>query len=425
MYFFYFYPLGLSSERRRPPWLTMALSVFMLMAFLWLRYFPDRLALDPWDLVFFPGNGRTYTILTAIFLHSGWLHLLGNLAYFQVFGAALEDRLGRPTFGVVFLMLGIFGNLMHGLVAAQGWFGQYGVGVLGASGAIAGLLGLGLVRFRSARVEVAWWLFAPLMGQNKAGRTPVPLPLAVGAWLLLQVVHSLLADETGSGVSYGAHLGGFVMGLVLAMVLGQGRLGKQEGLAGRARAYFRDGAYHAAEGEWLAYLEMQPQDLAARVELARARILTGQTTEAERGLRTVFQRYLRAGKVSRALEVFSEARRADLVSSYTPAELARAAHFQEKQFAFGEAAQTLALLFRRYPDSSEGQRALVRLVMLHMGKIADREALRHWIAIARQHLPAGGWREFLEGELRAAGGPDADANPELRSPALHPARPGS
>lgn len=425
MYFFYFYPLGLAGDKRRQPVLTFGLALLMTGAFLWLRYFPDLWSINPASLVFYPGNGHLYTVVTAIFLHSGWLHLTGNLVYFHVFGSALEQRLGRGTFLAVFLILGIFGNLAHGLVAALGWFGQYGVGVLGASGGIAGLLGMSLVRFRFSQVEVGWWLFAPLLGQNRVGRTPLPVPAAVGAWFLLQVVHSLVAAETGAAVSYGAHFGGFVLGLVLAMALGQWRQGTEEGHVQKARRYFRQGAYHAAEGEWVAYLERQPMDLEARLQLARTRLLTGQTVPAEEGLRQVFAYLMKNGEVSRALEVFAEARRADLVSLYGPAELARVAHNQEKQFDIRESARTLALLFHRFPRSAEGQRALVRLVMLHMGKLDDREGLRHWIETARRYLPEGGWREFLESELKAAGGPGADTIPDLPPPERQPVPPGS
>ncbi|PID81220.1 hypothetical protein CSB20_03700 [bacterium DOLZORAL124_64_63] len=415
LYFLYFYPLGLAGDARRQPVLTFGLALLMTGAFVWLRYFPDRLPLDPAQLIFYPGNSRLHTVATAIFLHSGWLHLLGNLVYFYVFGAALEARLGRSLFLAVFLILGVFGNLAHGLVAALGWLGQYGVGVLGASGAIAGLLGMALIRFRSSQVEIGWWLFAPLLGQNKVGRTPLPVPVAVGLWLGLQVVHSLVATEAGASVSYGAHLGGFGMGLVLAMLLGQWRLGTAEGHARRARRYFRRGAYHAAEGEWVAYLGLQPGDLEARLELARARLLTGQMFQAEQNLGQVFRYLMARGRVSRALEVFQEARRADLVSLFNPVELARVAYFQEKQSQFRESARTLELLFRRYPRHPEGQRALVRLVVLHMGKLdagKDGEDLRRWLATARRYLPQGGWRDFLESELKAAGGLGADTTPD-------------
>ncbi len=236
LYFFYFYPVSITTKQHRQPVLSRILMVFMLVAFIWMRYFPNLLSVDPNNLVFYPGSGRIWTVVTAIFMHGGWLHLLGNMIYFNVFAPVLESRVGAKLFLFYFLMMGVFGNLAHGLVASQGWFGQYGVGVLGASGAIAGLLAFSMIRFHCSRVEIAWWMFAPMMGQNKVGRTKVPLLVAVALWFLLQVVHSLVASQTGASVSYGAHFGGFIMGLVLALFLGQWREGKIEGLRLKAEA---------------------------------------------------------------------------------------------------------------------------------------------------------------------------------------------
>ena len=239
MYFFYFYPVGINAKKHRQPVLSWSLMVFMLVAFLWQEYFPSLISLNPADLVFYPGSGQPWTVLTAIFMHAGWVHLLGNLVYFNVFAPVLESRVGPFMFVVYFLVIGVFGNLVHGAVSYLGWFGQYGVGVLGASGSIAGLLAFSLVRFHHSRVDIAWWVFAPLMGQNRAGRSKVPLLVAVVLWLLLQVVQSLVASQTGASVSFGAHFGGFFMGLVLALSMGQWREGKQEGLRLKAAEYFK------------------------------------------------------------------------------------------------------------------------------------------------------------------------------------------
>ncbi|HPF71964.1 MAG TPA: rhomboid family intramembrane serine protease, partial [Candidatus Krumholzibacteria bacterium] len=193
MYFFYFYPLGLDRPRPGRPWLTRALETLMVLAFLWLHYAPGWGPVRPWSLIFLPGNGAPWTVVTAVFLHAGWLHLLGNLVYFHVFGPPLELRLGAPRFLVYLLLMGAAGNTVHGLVSAFGWMGQRGMGVLGASGAIAGLLAFSLVRFHDAHVRVGWWVFAPLGGHNRAGRSDVPVIAAVAAWLALQVVEALVA----------------------------------------------------------------------------------------------------------------------------------------------------------------------------------------------------------------------------------------
>jgi rhomboid family protein len=404
LYFFYFYPIGINRKRERQPVLSWGLMVFMLVVFVWTRYFPDFWDFHPNNLIFYPGNGHPWTVATAVFLHAGWLHLLGNMAYFNVFGPVLESRVGSGLFFISFLVMGIFGNLVHGLVASLGLFGQYGVGVLGASGAIAGLLAFGLVRFHTSRVEVAWWVFAPLIGQNRAGRSKIPILAAVGLWLMLQVIHSLVASQTGASVSYGAHFGGFFMGLVLAMGLGQWREGRQEGMKDKARRYFRDGAFHAAVGVWIEYLELVSTDWDARMELAQAQVMTGQTYQAQLNFQRVFRRYAKQGAMDTAIRVFQEGNRAGLISALDPSELATVAHYQEKQMEYSEAAKTHEQLFTTYWQHSEGQRSLVRLVMLHRGKIQNPEALRHWRETANRALPLGPWRDFLEEEFRQEGG---------------------
>ena len=76
MYFCYFYPTGLDISRARHPWLSMLLIGSMLGAFAWQLWWPQRLSVHPWDLVFYVGSMSPWTAVTAIFLHAGWLHLL-------------------------------------------------------------------------------------------------------------------------------------------------------------------------------------------------------------------------------------------------------------------------------------------------------------------------------------------------------------
>ena len=309
MYFFYFYPLGLELRLSRRPVLSWTLMVLMTVAFVWLKYCPDLVAFDPWDLVFFPGDSAPWTVATAVFMHAGWFHLLGNLVYLHVFAPPLEDRLGPWKFGFYFLLLGNFGNLFHGLVSALGLLGQGGLGVMGASGAIAGMLAFSLVRFYGARVVVAWWVLAPLAGQNKAGKSRIPLVAAVGLWFLLQVVQAAVANETGARVSFGAHLGGFAMGLVMALTLGELRAGRAESARARARRYSQEGHFHAATGAWSEYLAFRPGDPAARLDLARTLAVTGQHHEAVHVFRQGFEALLNAGRVDEALVIYDEVTR--------------------------------------------------------------------------------------------------------------------
>ncbi len=420
MYFFYFYPLGLDRRRTRLPVLSGLLMASMVVAFLWVRYFPDRGPCSPYELVFQPGSGSPLTALTAIFLHGSWMHLLGNLLYLQVFGPPLEDRLGHGKFLIYFLIMGVGGNLVHGLTSALDLLGQGGSGVMGASGAIAGLLAFSLLRFYDARVEVAWWVLAPLGGHNKAGRSRIPLAAAVGFWLLLQVVQALLATETGANVSFGAHFGGFALGLALAFLMGGLEAGRTEAVGARAGRYFQAGQFHAAVGAWTEYLVRSPGDLTARLELARAQKLCRHDGKSSDNFRRVFQILLEAGRIPEALEVFEEASRGLDGHWLAPADLAKAAYYKEKQLDYTGALKAYRQLHEAYPDHPEGQRALVRVIVLYHGKVADSDQARQWLRRARYQMPPGSWREYLEREFRMEEEP-REAVPE-GSAAGHPSR---
>ena len=402
MYFFYFYPLGLDRKTTRPPVFTRLLTVVMLVTFLWVRYWPDLLQIDPYDLIFYPGNGAPWTAVTAIFMHGGWLHLVGNLVYFNVFGPPLEDRLGSWLFLLIFLLVGVFGNLVHGLVSVWGLMGQQGVGVLGASGALAGLLSFSLVRFYNAQVKIGWWVFAPLAGQNRAGKSHLPILLAVAMWLLLQIVYALLAGETGAGVSYGAHLGGFSLGLVLALILGQLAEGRIETRQVRAMGYFQQGEFHAAAGAWTEFLEIKPGDLGGLLGRARSRGMLGQQGDAQADYRVALENLLAHRESDEALEVFREANRAGLIRELPVDLLGKMATLMEKQMDYEGALAAYRELYETYAEHSAGQRALVRLVHLYHGKMADADEAARWLAIACRKLPGGSWREYLAREFSGA-----------------------
>jgi membrane associated rhomboid family serine protease len=420
MYFFYFFPVGIDRPARRRPWLTWGLMATMSVVYAWQRWLAWPLGIDPLDLAFFPGGSAAWTVATAIFLHGSWLHLLGNLLYLHVLAPPLEDRLGRPALLGLFLLLGVGGNLAHGIVSALGLFGQGGLGVLGASGAIAGLMALTVLRLYSARVVIAWWLFAPIGGQNRVGRAPVPVPWAVPLWILLQVTQMLLAPHTGNTVSFGAHLGGFGLGLALGLLTGELKAGRFEAAAARGRRYFRDGHYLAAAGAWTEALELHPGDRESLLELARSQHVAGRTAEAAAAWRRLWDLHRRERRVDAALAVYDEACRAGRADLLSPAEMAEAARFKELQLDYRGALDVYRRLYELHPEDPHGQRALVRVIVLCRGRAHDAEGAERWLAEAGRALPSGPWREYLEREfsLPAATGAGAPAGrPALPHPA--------
>ncbi len=147
-----------------------------------------------------------FTLLTSMFMHGSWIHLLGNMLFLWIFGDNVEDFLGSVKYLCFYLFCGVLASLAHvGFTYVTQSDSR--IPCLGASGAISGVLGGYLLLFPERRVTVL--LFRII--------TQVPAYVAIGMWFLLQLVQSFGAfgADKGGGVAYGAHLGGFIAGLVL------------------------------------------------------------------------------------------------------------------------------------------------------------------------------------------------------------------
>jgi len=151
-------------------------------------------------------------VLVSMFLHGGWLHLLGNMLFLFVFGRSVEDRYGHFKFLLLYLLSGFAGAALHILLNAGSHLPS-----IGASGAIAGVLGAYFISFPRARITTLFFLIFFFW------RVQLPAVLVLGYWFLIQFVtgFQMLAIQfaTGGGVAWWAHVGGFVTGLVLALML--------------------------------------------------------------------------------------------------------------------------------------------------------------------------------------------------------------
>ncbi len=151
------------------------------------------------------------TLFTSMFMHGGWLHLGGNMLYLWIFGDNVEDRFGHIKFLVFYLVCGLAATATQLAFTLNS-----DIPNLGASGAIAGVLGAYILLFPRGRVSV-------LQGMRVI---PVPALIVIGFWFILQLFSGLgsisSASETG-GVAFMAHVGGFIAGLLLAYLFGGSR----------------------------------------------------------------------------------------------------------------------------------------------------------------------------------------------------------
>lgn len=173
-----------------------------------------------------PGLGKTplsvyLTLLTSMFMHGGLMHLLGNMLYLHIFGDNIENLMGHRRYLGFYLLCGVLASLAHVFTSAA-LNADLLIPSLGASGAISGVLGAYFLLFPKRRVRVLVFRFI----------TEVPALVAIGVWFAFQLISSLgmLGGGPGDGVAYGAHIGGFLAGLVLVKLF---LIGRHEGKARR------------------------------------------------------------------------------------------------------------------------------------------------------------------------------------------------
>ena len=211
---------------RRYPFVTVGLILVNAVAFLYelslspqdLRELIDTSAVTPARLSL-TGQGPVENVgvfvassLSGMFLHGGWFHLIGNMWYLWIFGDNVEDRIGHLRFLIFYLLCGALASLAHILFNLES-----SIPSVGASGAVAGVLGAYLISYPFARVLtlVPLFLIWPVV--------KLPAVLVLGFWFLVQLLNGTasvaVASQTAGGIAWWAHIGGFLSGVVLIPIL--------------------------------------------------------------------------------------------------------------------------------------------------------------------------------------------------------------
>ena len=218
-------PLRDDNPRRTVPFITYLLIGLNVLAFLWELSLGQRLDEALFAIAFIPrqfwipGNwvNDVTTMIVSMFLHGGFLHIGSNMLYLAIFGDNVEDRLGHFRYTLFYFACGIAATLAHAFFSPSSRLPS-----IGASGAIAGVLGAYLILYPRARVMTLIPIFFFITVRE------LPAIVILGLWFVLQLfsgVGSLGVPDAQDmgGVAYFAHIGGFVAGVVLIFLLGATR----------------------------------------------------------------------------------------------------------------------------------------------------------------------------------------------------------
>jgi membrane associated rhomboid family serine protease len=228
-------PLQDNIPTRTIPFITVAFIALCVLVFLWqmslgpavelavYRYGAIPAALFgtqqlPAEVAVIP---TWATLMTSMFMHGGWMHLIGNMLYLWIFGNNVEDSMGHGRFIVFYILCGLVAAFSHAVPNAQSV-----VPMIGASGAISGVLGAYLLLYPRAQVLVA----IPIFFYLHIARIPAAIVLVL--WFVLQLLSSA-GPQQEAGVAFGAHIGGFIAGMVLIPFFKR----RNVGFFGRGRRY--------------------------------------------------------------------------------------------------------------------------------------------------------------------------------------------
>jgi len=210
-------PIGDLNPRRHLPLATIVIIVLNFLAFFYELLLPDHAltqlvrsaGLVPYEVTSSFGVPVIGDLVTSIFLHGGWMHIISNMLYLWIFGDNVEDRMGLLVYVLFYLAAGVCASLTQVAIDPTST-----VPTIGASGAIAGVLGAYLVMYPRTRVRTLVLAF------RFVRIVELPAVVVLGLWFVLQIFSGLASVGTmaSGGVAWFAHIGGFVIGILAGLL---------------------------------------------------------------------------------------------------------------------------------------------------------------------------------------------------------------
>lgn len=356
---------------------------------------------------FTPANPRPLTYVTSMFLHGGWMHLIFNMWFLWLAGFVLEDNWGRILYTIVYFAAGIFATQVHAW-ANPGSI----VPSLGASGAVAGLMGAFLVRFPKMKIEMMWfWWF---LLRIRVYRFKAAAYWLLPAWLLIEIFNGTLFGQS-SGVAHWAHVGGFVFGAAAALLL------KATGLEHVANATIEQKVSWTANPEIDQATELIETNQLDAAESLLRNVVTTQpdSVDAWALLQQIGERksdtQASRDAAQRLCEIHLKARETDLAwasfedfirakGEKLPAALwFEMCRIAETQQAYGRAVDEYSKLAKTWPDQRQSLMALMACARLSLKQLNQpQDALRFFQMAAASPVPHLDFEPTIEIGIRDA-----------------------
>lgn len=419
-------------------------------------------------------GGKLLGLFGSMFLHGGFMHIIGNMLFLWVFGRAVEDSLGPRVYLGAYLLCGIAATLLYHITTMQFAPSAMQIPSFGASGAIAGVMGLFAPRFYRTPVRAFYLLPTALLAGGIAfgilfvlsammlGDPIAAAVLALGcvlaglyffgrvwawgtfkrpaAWFLgfyvgffdlypaIRALTSGSGTNTGDGTAHWAHIGGFMFGMMYAFLIGAQKEGKQEFMLEDATKAYDMGDVAGAVTYSQNVLEREPGNPGAYETLAKAYLKQNSEDDALDNFELAIENYLRVGERGKAAACYLMA-----VEKYSrfilqaPTQLA-IGNQMAKNYSYKEAAETLVKIPYTFPEATEGEVALLRASQIYLQHLNQPQTTVQLLQFFLQKYPESQWMPQVERAWKMAhhqlmAPAEVAIEPEIAAPAeVVPAR---
>jgi len=355
-------------------------------------------------LVFVPARFQIHALLTSCFVHVDFLHIIPNLLYLWIFGSVLEDRMGRLHYLGAYFVCGVLSMMAQALAIVSLVPQNSAYPIIGASGAISGLLGLFLVRFYYVRIKVASVALLFLQGVYRATVSRMNAGGAMLLWISIQLAYGLSSSANPlSTTAYWSHISGFLFGLLLGLTGGMSREATLERKLLKGRRYFEEGKWFAAMGELIEFLRQRPLDSEARAILARTFLLTGQRAKAASEYSKAIVGELNSGSFGLAMELYEEMKRVSETAQLPSSSQLAMARLLEETGRPDLSAETYAIFGSHNPESEKAPASLLRAAEIYTAKLNDLEKAAELYRKVRGLYPQSSWSQIARKRLAEIG----------------------
>jgi len=403
MYYFYYLPIGTEVRLRKTPFVTLVLIGLNVASFLASQLL-GRGSSFFLGLAFVPARFELHALLTSSFLHADIFHLTANLLYLWIFGSVLEDRMGQLRYLTAYLVCGALSMMAQAVAVVNLLPQNAAIPVVGASGAISGVMGLFLVRFYYARIRVASLGMLFLQGIFRATVSRINAMGAMMLWILIQLAYGLATSNNPiSTTAYWSHISGFAVGLVLGLSGGLSSEAVLERKLLRGKRYFEEGKWFAAMGELVEFLRTRPEDAEARALLARTFLLTGQRKKAAAEYAKAVAAELKSGHRGVAIELYEEMKRISPEPPLSPSFQILMARCLEESGRLGLAADAYATFGTLHHEKDKAPASLLKAAEIYSMKLNDLARAGEIYRKVRALYPQTRWARMARRRLAEVG----------------------